>query len=161
MNATDLLANILYRRRGTMPQFFASRGHSKAQIHLTHPKDANTRQDATQKLEVASRDNYREYMLMMSTVLVEEGNPMHVRNAAGLALKNALTARVRVFSLPSIQPVASHDAYLGFCKASRVLHSMAHPRCRDKEQDQGRLTDQSPSLSRHLSAQVVSAIAAV
>ncbi|KAL0945087.1 hypothetical protein HGRIS_004240 [Hohenbuehelia grisea] len=70
MNATDLLGNILYRRR-----------------------DGNTRQDATQKLEVASRDNYREYMLMISTVLVEEGNPMHVRNAAGLALKNALTAR--------------------------------------------------------------------
>ncbi|KAJ7160875.1 armadillo-type protein [Mycena filopes] len=68
MNATDLLANTL-------------------------SADANTRQDATQKLENASRDNYPEYMLMLSTVLVDENSPIHVRNAAGLALKNTLTAR--------------------------------------------------------------------
>lgn len=35
-------------------------------------------------------------MLMLSSVLVDEATPLHVRNAAGLALKNALTARVRV-----------------------------------------------------------------
>ncbi|KAJ7026728.1 armadillo-type protein [Mycena alexandri] len=68
MNATDLLANTL-------------------------SADASTRQDATQKLENASRDNYPEYMLMLSTVLVDENSPIHVRNAAGLALKNTLTAR--------------------------------------------------------------------
>ncbi|KAJ6598685.1 armadillo-type protein [Mycena sp. CBHHK59/15] len=68
MNATDLLANTL-------------------------SADANTRQDATQKLENASRDNYPEYMLMLSSVLLDEASPLHVRNAAGLALKNALTAR--------------------------------------------------------------------
>ncbi|KAJ7619396.1 armadillo-type protein [Roridomyces roridus] len=68
MNANDLLANSL-------------------------SADANTRQDATQKLENASRDNYPEYMLMLSSVLVDENSPLHVRNAAGLALKNALTAR--------------------------------------------------------------------
>lgn len=34
-------------------------------------------------------------MLMLSSVLVDENTPLHVRNAAGLALKNALTARVR------------------------------------------------------------------
>jgi len=33
-------------------------------------------------------------MLMLSTVLVDENTPLHIRNAAGLALKNALTARV-------------------------------------------------------------------
>ncbi|KAF9054219.1 armadillo-type protein [Panaeolus papilionaceus] len=32
-------------------------------------------------------------MLMLSSVLVNEGTPLHIRNAAGLALKNALTAR--------------------------------------------------------------------
>jgi len=32
---------------------------------------------------------------MLSSVLVDENTPLHVRNAAGLALKNALTARVR------------------------------------------------------------------
>ena len=79
------------------------------------PSDANTRQDATQKLDHASRENYvsafdsshfhlslnvsaigqPQYMLMLSAELVNENSPLHVRNAAGLALKNALTARVR------------------------------------------------------------------
>ncbi|KAF8901570.1 armadillo-type protein [Mucidula mucida] len=68
MNATDLLANTL-------------------------SPDANTRQDATQQLENASRENYPQYMLMLSAVLLDESNALHVRNAAGLALKNALTAR--------------------------------------------------------------------
>ncbi|EAU87645.1 karyopherin Kap95 [Coprinopsis cinerea okayama7 len=68
MNATELLANTL-------------------------SPDANTRQDATQKLETASRENYPEYMLMLSSVLVNESAPIHVRNAAGLALKNTLSAR--------------------------------------------------------------------
>ena len=31
---------------------------------------------------------------MLSTELSNENSPLHVRNAAGLALKNALTARV-------------------------------------------------------------------
>ncbi|THU97897.1 ARM repeat-containing protein [Dendrothele bispora CBS 962.96] len=68
MNATELLANTL-------------------------SPDANTRQLATEKLENASRENYPEYMLMLSSVLVDESSPLHVRNAAGLALKNALSAR--------------------------------------------------------------------
>ncbi|KIK64912.1 hypothetical protein GYMLUDRAFT_240267 [Collybiopsis luxurians FD-317 M1] len=68
MNATELLANTL-------------------------SPDASTRQDATQKLENASRENYPEYMLMLSSVLRDENSPIHVRNAAGLALKNALSAR--------------------------------------------------------------------
>lgn len=68
MNATDLLANTL-------------------------SADSNTRQDATQQLENASRENYPQYMLMLSAVLLEDSTPLHVRNAAGLALKNALTAR--------------------------------------------------------------------
>jgi importin subunit beta-1 len=41
-------------------------------------------------------------MFMLSSVLVNEASPMHVRNAAGLALKNALTARVSHFLLPFI-----------------------------------------------------------
>ncbi|KAL0952370.1 hypothetical protein HGRIS_006648 [Hohenbuehelia grisea] len=120
MNATDLLANTL-------------------------SPDANTRQDATQKLEVASRDNYREYMLMMSTVLVEEGNPMHVRNAAGLALKNALTAR----------DSARQAEYF-----TRWLNLDAETKNKIKEDSLTTLA--SPSLrAGTFSAQVVSAIAAV
>ncbi|KAF4611535.1 hypothetical protein D9613_003835 [Agrocybe pediades] len=68
MNATELLANTL-------------------------SPDANIRQDATQKMEAAAHDNYPEYMLMLSSVLVDDNSPIHVRNAAGLALKNGLTAR--------------------------------------------------------------------
>ncbi|KAF7297087.1 Importin N-terminal domain-containing protein [Mycena indigotica] len=68
MNATDLLANTL-------------------------SSDANTRQDATQKLETASRENYPDYMLMLSSVLVDENSQIHIRNAAGLALKNAISSR--------------------------------------------------------------------
>ncbi|CAK5271145.1 unnamed protein product [Mycena citricolor] len=68
MNATELLANSI-------------------------SSDQNTRDEATQKLENASRENYPEYMIMLSSVLVDESTPLHVRNAAGLALKNALTAR--------------------------------------------------------------------
>ncbi|TFY83967.1 hypothetical protein EWM64_g25 [Hericium alpestre] len=55
--------------------------------------DQNTRQDATQKLEAAAAENYPAYMLMLSAELVNESSPVFVRNAAGLALKNALTAR--------------------------------------------------------------------
>ncbi|KAI1790603.1 ARM repeat-containing protein [Ganoderma leucocontextum] len=68
MNATELLANTL-------------------------SPDAHTREDATQKLENASRENYPAYMLMLSSELVNESSPIHVRNAAGLALKNTLSAR--------------------------------------------------------------------
>ncbi|EKM76555.1 hypothetical protein AGABI1DRAFT_62890 [Agaricus bisporus var. burnettii JB137-S8] len=68
MNATDLLANTL-------------------------SADARTREDATHKLDAASRENYPEYMIMLTSVLGSEGAPVHVRNAAGLALKNALSAR--------------------------------------------------------------------
>ncbi|CCM03217.1 uncharacterized protein FIBRA_05341 [Fibroporia radiculosa] len=68
MNASELLANTL-------------------------SPDAHTRQDATQQLENASRENYPAYMLMLCSELVNENSPQHVRNAAGLALKNALTAR--------------------------------------------------------------------
>lgn len=35
-------------------------------------------------------------MLMLSAELGNESSPPHVRNAAGLALKNALTAKVRI-----------------------------------------------------------------
>ncbi|KDR78361.1 hypothetical protein GALMADRAFT_224738 [Galerina marginata CBS 339.88] len=71
MNATELLANTL-------------------------SPDASIRQDATQKMETAAHDNYPQYMLMLSSVLVDDNTPIHVRNAAGLALKNALTARETV-----------------------------------------------------------------
>ncbi|KAI0351594.1 ARM repeat-containing protein [Trametes cingulata] len=68
MNASELLANTL-------------------------SPDAHTREDATQKLESASRENFPAYVLMLASELVNEASPPHVRNAAGLALKNSLSAR--------------------------------------------------------------------
>ncbi|KAF8513401.1 armadillo-type protein [Gautieria morchelliformis] len=55
--------------------------------------DAGTRQDATQKLESVARENYPAYMITLSTELINENTPSHIRSAAGIALKNALTAR--------------------------------------------------------------------
>ncbi|KIM58066.1 hypothetical protein SCLCIDRAFT_1218905 [Scleroderma citrinum Foug A] len=68
MNASELLANTL-------------------------SPDTSTRQRATEQLENASRENYPEYMLMLSAELANENSETHIRNAAGLALKNALSAR--------------------------------------------------------------------
>ncbi|KAG8934298.1 karyopherin beta [Tulasnella sp. 418] len=68
MNASELLANSL-------------------------SADAAIRQDATAKLESAARENYPGYVLHLSAELVNEQSPSHVRTAAGVALKNALTAR--------------------------------------------------------------------
>ncbi|KAG6888559.1 hypothetical protein C0992_008188 [Termitomyces sp. T32_za158] len=68
MSAADLLANTL-------------------------SPDAATRRDATASLENAASENYPQYMLMLSAVLAGDDGPLHVRNAAGLALKNALSAR--------------------------------------------------------------------
>ena len=41
-------------------------------------------------------------MLMLSAELGNESSPPHVRNAAGLALKNALTAKVRISYPPNL-----------------------------------------------------------
>ncbi|TFK71549.1 ARM repeat-containing protein [Pluteus cervinus] len=68
MNPTELLANTL-------------------------SADGTARQDATQQLETYARENYPQYMLMLSSVLADESTPLHIRGAAGLALKNALSAR--------------------------------------------------------------------
>ncbi|KAN0079953.1 Armadillo-type fold [Tylopilus felleus] len=68
MNASELLANT-----------------------LSH--DATTRQNATQQLESAARENYPAYMTMLSAELANENSQIHTRNAAALALKNALSAR--------------------------------------------------------------------
>ncbi|KAF8316436.1 ARM repeat-containing protein [Clavulina sp. PMI_390] len=55
--------------------------------------DAATRQNATEQLEAAARDNYAGYMITLSQELQNESAQVHVRNAASLAMKNALSAR--------------------------------------------------------------------
>jgi len=107
--------------------------------------DTNTRQDATQKLEAASRDNYPEYMVMLSAVLGDESTQLHVRNAAGLALKNALSAR---------------DASRQTDYSNRWLN-LSHETKTKIKQDTLMTLGSSSAKAGAFAAQVVAAIAAV
>ncbi|KAJ1971490.1 karyopherin Kap95 [Dimargaris xerosporica] len=51
------------------------------------------RQDATAKLEMAAAENFAGYTVALVQELVNEQNPSHVRTAAGIALKNTMTAK--------------------------------------------------------------------
>jgi importin subunit beta-1 len=107
--------------------------------------DTNTRQNATQTLENASRENFPAYVTMMSSELANESSLLHVRNAAGLALKNALTARES----------ARQSEY-----ANRWLSTDSTTR--DKIKQESLATLGSPShKAGGVAAQVVAAIAAV
>ncbi|KAL7746173.1 karyopherin Kap95 [Sorochytrium milnesiophthora] len=55
--------------------------------------DQNVREEATRKLDQASKDNLAEYMGMLTQELLNAQTPPEVRSAAALALKNSLTAR--------------------------------------------------------------------
>ncbi|BFZ54163.1 karyopherin Kap95 [Savitreella phatthalungensis] len=55
--------------------------------------DAGVRANATEQLEAASRDHFDQYMSLLSQQLANEQSPSHIRNASGLALKNALSAK--------------------------------------------------------------------
>lgn len=55
--------------------------------------DAGTRESATQQLESLSQSSFPQYLLSLSSALGENSVPSHIRNAAGLAIKNSLSAR--------------------------------------------------------------------
>ncbi|KAH9893956.1 ARM repeat-containing protein [Cubamyces lactineus] len=120
MNASELLANTL-------------------------SPDAHTRDDATQKLESAARENFPAYVLMLASELVNESSLAHVRNAAGLALKNALSAR----------EIARQTDY-----ANRWLALDEGTRNKVKQDALMALASPAPKVGT-VAAQVVSAIAAV
>ncbi|KAL5520367.1 hypothetical protein ACEPAG_9591 [Sanghuangporus baumii] len=54
---------------------------------------AATRQQATEQLETVARDNYPGYLVTLSSELANEAQNITIRNAAGIALKNALSSR--------------------------------------------------------------------
>ncbi|CAG7851283.1 Importin subunit beta-1 {ECO:0000250/UniProtKB:Q06142} AltName: Full=Importin-95 {ECO:0000250/UniProtKB:Q06142}; AltName: Full=Karyopherin subunit beta-1 {ECO:0000250/UniProtKB:Q06142}; AltName: Full=Karyopherin-95 {ECO:0000250/UniProtKB:Q06142} [Serendipita indica DSM 11827] len=64
-----------------------------AVLAATLAADANTRQAATQQLETASIQNFAAYATLLSAELVNDHSQPHIRNAAGLALKNAFTSK--------------------------------------------------------------------
>lgn len=69
--------------------------HSTGQLlSNTLSPDAALRASATQQLETAARDHFDQYMTLLSQQLANEQSPSHIRNASGLALKNALSAKV-------------------------------------------------------------------
>jgi importin subunit beta-1 len=56
-------------------------------------ENAATRQSATEQLEAARRDNLAGYLHTLAQELANESAPSHIRNAAGIAFKNAVSAR--------------------------------------------------------------------
>lgn len=64
------------------------------------------------------------YMMMLSTELVNEASQPHVRNAAGLALKNAISAKVDFFFVCH-WPRLSALSFVGCDQATRILRSLA------------------------------------
>ncbi|KAF8548410.1 ARM repeat-containing protein [Imleria badia] len=102
MNASELLANTL-------------------------SPDATTRQNATQQLENASRENYPAYMAMLSTELANENSQLHIRNAAALALKNALSAREAARQTESANRWLAFDAVVKSKIKQETLVTLASP----------------------------------
>jgi len=65
-------------------------------LQNTLSTDAKLRQDAVEALELAYTNHFPAYVAMLSQELASENSPSHIRNAAGLALKNTLTAKEAV-----------------------------------------------------------------
>ncbi len=111
MNATDLLANTLssgisffyilylyssYTHRVDIRHQYASGCHTETR-GCVKGKLRESQLFSSFSCNLRTHGHLQpEYMLMLSSVLVNETSPLHVRNAAGLALKNALSARVRL-----------------------------------------------------------------
>lgn len=167
MNAGELLANSLSAGKVLCPLVRpAAESRPSASLPLlpSSPQfqfsssslplsDQATRENAAQKLEQASRENYVRrtvlfiaftqplpissffplslthaplctqpgYMHTLASELANEASPVFVRNAAGLALKNALTARVRRAFFPNPHRSPSSLTFLpGSYRTARV-----------------------------------------
>jgi importin subunit beta-1 len=55
--------------------------------------NAQDRSHATQQLEQFSTNAFADYILALATELANSSSASHIRNAAGLAIKNSLTAK--------------------------------------------------------------------
>jgi importin subunit beta-1 len=55
--------------------------------------DVNVRNGAESQLEALQSSNPSEYFLSLSTALASSSSPGHIRSAAGIAIKNALSAK--------------------------------------------------------------------
>lgn len=59
----------------------------------TLSSEASVRSSATQQLETFASSAFPDYLQALTAELINDSAPSHIRNAAGLAIKNALTAR--------------------------------------------------------------------
>lgn len=55
--------------------------------------DVNVRSAAEAQLEQLQSSNYAEYLLSLSSALSSSSSPGHIRSSAGIAIKNALSAK--------------------------------------------------------------------
>ncbi|KAF8253599.1 ARM repeat-containing protein [Wilcoxina mikolae CBS 423.85] len=62
--------------------------------HTLSP-DAAVRDAAEKQLSTASETHFQDYLHMLSAEMAKEDSPQHIRAAAGLALKNTISARDR------------------------------------------------------------------
>ena len=104
-------------------------------------------------------------MLMLSAELGNESSPPHVRNAAGLALKNALTAKVRVSYAPNLtSEISSHPSHQESARSeefsNRWLAVLPETRSKIKHDSLLALGSSSKQVGT-VAAQLVAAIATV
>lgn len=114
-------------------------------LSATLSPDQNERQHATSQLEQYLDSNPSQYLVSLSHSLSDQQTPSHIRNAAGLAIKNALSAR----------EVQRQDDY---AQRWKQLESQT----RDKlKQDAVQTLAATDKGARNVSGQVIAAIAAI
>ncbi|ORY53095.1 ARM repeat-containing protein [Rhizoclosmatium globosum] len=62
-------------------------------LSRTLSPDPSTREDAERKLESLARESFHQYMYMLGQELLSEASNPSIRQSAGLAMKNALSAK--------------------------------------------------------------------
>ncbi|GAA5945153.1 karyopherin beta [Sporobolomyces koalae] len=118
---------------------------ANAVLSATLSPNQQERQAATEQLTQLLASNPSQYLLALSHALADPQSPSHIRNAAGLAIKNALSARES----------ARQDEYAARWTA-------LDPATRDKLKHDALATlDAADRGARNVSGQVIAAIAAI
>jgi len=118
---------------------------ANAVLSATLSPNQQERQAATEQLTQLLSSNPSQFLLTLSHALAEPQSPSHIRNAAGLAIKNALSAR----ETPRQEEYAARWTSLD-------------PSTRDKLKHDALATlDAQDRGARNVSGQVIAAIAAI
>jgi len=89
--------------------------------------DQGVREEATKNLESAYKENYAQYMLLLSQELSNESSPSHVRSAAGIALKNSLVGGAQEVREHNAQQWLNTDATIKIQIKMAVLQALSTP----------------------------------